>query len=804
MTTQYLTVFFTSSILLATELLQVRLMGFSHWSPLVYFTITLALLGFAISGTVLSCCPKIRFVPLPTWNALCLMGFCLFLFLAMMVAALHVPDIRVLLQALMRGDYLPAARYYIPLLLLLIVPFLLTSLVICRALMEDQGRAHLTYSVNLLGTAVGAGLFLGLIDLLGVYRMMYLLMVASSLLAIFNNPRSRALKGCLWISLLLSLEGSYKPYFYFFPNVDPSKNIAPLYPGQVMDTRWTPLCRADICRTGYGALITMDGDAQTWVYAIDEKILNSDEPHIPDPGHVSRQAVFRMVPEARRNHALIIGTGGGMDVMAAHQAGFRKIDAVDIEKARIIWLKGKYAHLNAGLYNLPHVTTHITDGRSFVMRTRNHYDAVVLYNVDSLTASTIGAYNLVENYLYTEEAVRNYLDVLSDDGVLQLTRPHWTGADLTEVYRLFNTLVSVLLERVLVPEEHLLLFQHGGQWDFLVSRRPLRTEAVVHLLSIYKVWGLSRYIDMKQTGILYPPSFRTLSGPLTHNLDTFLGAKRAGTLHEVYGDYPTDIRPVTDDRPYFFENRKWAQALRHPMKLLATSQYNNWSGTFLTLSFLLSFFIVALLVLFGYRAGFPRPPPTALIISILYFGSIGLGYMLIQITLIQKAALALGHPIYAMTVVIPTLLASMGVASAGVSTRLFRRTGVQLAVIALPALAILFVDRFFSPHMGWGSSRLFVRMVFVVLALCPLGCCLGVCFPLGLRIFGPYVQGVIPLAWTINGGASVLGSLCALGLSLVFGFHVTLNVAAACYLLALFSVLGFSMSRSQETLLSPA
>jgi hypothetical protein len=650
------------------------------------------------------------------------------------------------------------------------------------------------YGTNLLGTAMGALLFLVLIEPLGAYRFLYLLLTGAALVGLGNKPSHPILRNTLRLEALLSGLGICLPHLYFFPSVDPSKNIAPLYPKEVLDTRWTPLFRVDICKTKFGALITMDGDAQTWVYSVDENILASKGPYVPDPSQVSRHVAFQLIPEDRRKQALIIGTGGGMDVLAAHQAGFKEIDAVDIDRVRIDWLKGKYAHLNAGLYSLPHVHTYATDGRSYVRDTPKRYEVISLYNVDSLTGFTLGAYNLVENYLYTKEAMREYFSHLKENGVLQITRPRWSGSDNTELYRLFNTMLEVLVENGLPPEEHLLITQHTYERDFILSKRSLLPpDRIESVLNLYERFKKGPWSKQGETGVFYPFPAGTPNEAISHNLRLLVEAAYQDQLEKIYEQHPNDIRPVTDDRPYFFENRKWAKVLSDPSLLFdpaGMTLYNNLSGTILMLSLVVSAMVILLLGAYTYWGTADRPSLGTSLMAGSYFAAIGFGYMLVQVTLIQRLSLILGHPIYSMALIVPTLLVSMGLSSMGMSHRWFTQTSARLVVLALPAIVVSVYQTPVLPLLETVSAGQTTRIVLVGLSLIPVGFTLGCCFPLGLRLFRTSQGTIIPIAWMANGGGSVLGSIAALGISLAFGYHTTIASACLCYAVAFLLALG--------------
>lgn len=803
-TLRYFTVFIISTALLCLEFIEIRIMGFTHWFHFVYFAITLALLGFAVSGTIISVNKKLQIMEADLLNAVSVLGFGISSFLAMFFAATIAPNTVELVNQIANGNYLPALKIYVPLMFLLTVPFIFSSLIICRALMDSGDDANRVYGFNLLGTAGGAILFLALIGPLGAYRLMYLLIAASALLGLIIIKKRSFLRGALIGTALLASLGIAYPDIYFSPKMDMTKNLGREYPHDVIDTEWTAMFRVDISKTSFGARLTIDGDAQTWAYRLTPDILASKEPYVPDRHQVSRHSVFRLVPETKREKALVIGAGGGMDVLAAYQAGYKKIDAVDIDPTRLRWLGGKYSGIISNLFNDPRITTHVADGRSFVLSSDEKYDAIIVYNVDSLAGVTTGAYNLVENYLYTQEAFQNYIDSLSAEGVLQVTRPNWGGA--TELYKMFNTFAVMLLNNGLDPNRHLLVVQNSYQFDFIASKAPFEAEDVTGLMALYKKYG------EKPQRILYFGQFDKTDQ--LDQLHVLAEAAKKGTLTQIYDNVPEDIRPVSDNRPFFFENRKWEKAVLDPLSFVGQTQYNNWSGLILGISLFISIIVIIILITYSYlgmklSTVKKRPSISTTTMVAMFFTLIGLGYMFVQMTLIQRLTLVVGHPIISMATIIPTLLISMGVASMAASKLFFHSPRSMIGALAIPVVTIFCYEHLLSSYIySIASSYLYIRVIIVILTLIPLGLSLGLCFPLGLHAFRKGSEMITPIAWTANGGASVLGSIGAVLISLIFGFHAAINIANFCYLMAFsifssFVFLNFISRRSQVEMFEP-
>ena len=777
-------VLLVSSILLSAQFALIRILCFGHWFHFAYLVMAMALLGFSAGGTWLAVSPRIRRLPEQAFAALCMGGFALTALLAATAISCVSVDARGLSEEMRAGHWGGVCGTYGILMLLCAGPFVFLSLYIGRALVLSPGDSHRVYALNLAGTACGAGLFLTLFQPLGAYRFLCVLVLLSLGVALARPPAGRLPRtGLVGLALLAGI-GVLFPQALFAPRVDASKQIAAFLPRGVVDTVWTPLFRVDLGGENGPTHILIDGDAWTPLARITPERMAAGDLALRNSEELGRSAPFRLIPPGRRGRALVIGAGGGRDVFAAYKSGFRQVDAVDIDPVRLAWLTGKHADLTGRLFLTPQVEVHVADGRAFVRRQRACYDAISLYSVDSVTGLTLGAYNLVENYLYTREAFQDYYGALAEGGILQIARPAWGGE--AETMRMFGTFVSLALENGLDPRrcllvlrdpyEHYFLFSKGG-WD------PARVQAL--LAAFDRQWeGRHRvlYRDGPEGQAGQDP------GPLRRLLDLW----REGDAAAFYERTPMDIRPVTDDRPFFFENLKWRRLWEHPREFLRQGQWNNWSNAVLAAATGIVLLVVAGLIGLAAAVPRPRPSPGRVAGSIAYFGAIGFGYMLVQMTLIQRLALVLGHPVLSMALVIPALMVSMG-AGAWLSKR-HAPPGPRgpllatlLAVAALAACEGLGVPL-------WKALIPFppvARGVGVALSLLPLGIPLGFCFPLGLRVLTEGREERGALAWTVNGGFSVLGSLAALGISLAAGFHVTMLVAVASYAAAFLAALAW-------------
>jgi spermidine synthase len=479
-----------------------------------------------------------------------------------------------------------------------------------------------------------------------------------------------------------------------------------------------------------------------------------------------------------RGDVLIIGSGGGADVAFAVAFGAETVDAVEINPIIVEEIMlGKYADFSGDLYRRPEVTVHVAEGRSFISRSDNRYDLVQLTLVDSWAATAAGAFSLSENHLYTIEAFVDYMRHLENNGVLAVTR--WLFPRPRQTLRLMSTAYEAARTLgVESPERHMVVAAAeipGAQWQeatFLFKRSQFTQSEVNRLRRFVRAGG-----------------GRIVYDPLAPAENAFGRFARADDKETFAADYEFDIRPVSDRRPFFFNTVKAAD-LGGLFALESESRKSNLGllnllGVGLISAVMVVVFLVTPLVAAG--PGRDRILRWAGMRSLLYFVAIGLGFILTEIALIQVFVLYLGHPVYALAVVLSCVLVSAGLGS--LATRRFdhqtgrgRGTVVLVATAALILVITVVLPVVFRATFG---GALAARVAISCAMIAPLGFLLGQPFPLELKVLEARAREEIPWAWALNGAASVMGSVAAVVVAMLWGFPVVLALAAACYLLAL-------------------
>jgi hypothetical protein len=473
--------------------------------------------------------------------------------------------------------------------------------------------------------------------------------------------------------------------------------------------------------------------------------------------------------------ALVIGPGGGRDLQSALLFGARQVDGVEINPiiARDVMLT-RFREYSGGIYADPKVTVHVDDGRSFVRRSDARYDVIQASLVDTWAATAAGAYTLTENSLYTTEAFGEYIDHLSDEGVLTITR--WVFDGL----RLVSLAQEACAERGLDPSRHLAIVRFDRIATFLLKKTPFSADDSRRLADLADELGFS---------VLYAPG---IDAAPPH--DDPVEMQRTGTSADDYrrlilapdrsrfiAEYPLDITPTTDDRPFYFH----ATRLRNQLDVAfgRSMLFGNGLSALMTLmgisALLVLLFIVGPLIVSARpAAGWGR--------WLMYFGALGAGFMLLEVALLQRFVLLLGHPVYSLTVTLFSLLLGTGLGSF-LSRRVppGRVKAVALRMLGgiagVAVLAALLLPRMIDLAIAWPLS---LRVLVAAALLVPIGIVLGIPLPAGMRLVAVHRPEIIPWGWGMNGAFSVVGATVAVFVAMNWGFSITLSIAGLVYVMA--------------------
>jgi len=462
----------------------------------------------------------------------------------------------------------------------------------------------------------------------------------------------------------------------------------------------------------------------------------------------------------RPGSVAIVGVGGGRDILSALRAGAERVDAIELNGGTVDLVSKRFGGFSGDVYHLPGVNTIVSEGRSFLTRTQKRYDLVQISLTDTFAASSAGAFTLSEANLYTVEAFELFLDRLSDTGVISTSR--WS----LESPRLVAMAQEALRRHgFAVPNAHMAVVSGTNVSTMLLFAQPMTKETLRALAGICKERGFV---------LGYPnPAGPTRIGRVV----------KQGVAHIEREGF--DLSPPTDDRPFFFHTLPVFQI--HDAEKLSTHPeavaVAVLQGVIGAVSLAALCFFLLPLAIFARQADAPlvAGPWRGRI----FFAAIGAGFMLTENALVQRFILYLGHPSYALTVVLAAVLLGMGVGSMG-SARLGLGR-LQAAGFAVPVglfVAAVGLGPLFTATLG---LPLAARVALSLALLLPVGAALGLFFPLGMLRFGDAGK---PWFWALNGIFGVLASVFSLAIAMELGFRSTAYLGAALYVLAWWTLRG--------------
>ena len=775
-----LPLFLTTLSTLVLELALTRLFSVVLFYHYAFLVISLALLGLA-SGAIIA-----RMIPrdLSVQDHRHLMGVTSLLCWLSLFPALHL--------ILNTNIWLVNSWSFIGQLSILylacLLPFALAGFVIAAIMNAGAERIARLYSWDLLGASCGCLFFVPLIGWLGGPSTVLLVgafWCLSATIWFRGTSSSRwvaaSLVACLVTLALVVLNGDGRFFDVRFMRGQPMKDE--------VFAKWNSFSRISVHRDKKGFhWIEIDGGAGTWIPDTD---LSGDviEQKRASFGNVGPEVAMWL---ADQPNTLIIGTGGGLDILRAIVAESRAITAVEINP--IIandLMRGRFHDYSNGLYGCREkppepgcvgkaVTVHVEDGRSFVQRTSQRFDVIQLAQVDTWASTASGAYGLTENYLYTVEALQSYLGRLSDNGILSISR--WEFERPRETLRVLSVAIEALQrEGIEKPADHVLVLL-DKQADtpsvrfgtVLVQRTPFSPDQVTRI---------AERTRSSATTIAYAPGYQK-GEPTFRKLATT--TDRAG----FYAAYEFDVRPVIDDRPFFFFTDRLS-GFFHGLYAGDGDAMSSSAQHMLVVVLLLSLLSTVAFV-FGplliFRSAFP--PTTVALPSVGFCLAVGLGFILVEITLIHRFVVFLGQPVYSLTVVIFILLLSGGLGSryvSGLEGDARRQRGSQ----AMVAIAILTVAAALALPAVTHAAQAYAmpwKIALVVAITGPLGFLMGIPFPAGLGLLVDARRGGIEWAWAINASGTVLGSTLSMIASVNFGLTTAMLSGAACYLAGVFAL----------------
>jgi hypothetical protein len=489
-------------------------------------------------------------------------------------------------------------------------------------------------------------------------------------------------------------------------------------------------------------------------------------------------------------NALIIGPGGGRDILTALSFGTGAITGVEINPITVDLMRTRFSTFTHGLYNgFPGVTIFTDDGRSFLRHGDARYDLIEASLVDTWAASSAGAYALTENSLYTVDAFSDYFDHLTPDGVVCFNR--WFAIPPVESLRVVVLAREALARRGITnPADHVIVVRTDPDETGKVSLGSI----LVKLSAFSPSEIAAARVFASEMGFLLP----YVPGQQGNDFSDLLGTRAA----EMVANAPFDLSAVSDDRPFFFSRvpiLPWLLNRLHISRSRLGGMPLDLGGRTLLASVLATAFATAVLLLLPFWGRRRRATPEGTSnggLWAVYFAGSGLGFILIEIVLIQRFSLFLGYPVYSLSVVLFTMLLSSALGSL-VSGRFTAPRFLSLVLATLAAALILYAVALPSVLAMARGAAITARIGVAIAVIAPLGFLMGMPFPCGIRRAGAQSTELVSWAWAVNGGASVFGSTLSVLISMARGFTTSFLAGTIAYAVALviITVLGRQQPR---------
>ena len=793
----YAGVFLVSFAALMLQIVQTRILSVVVWYHLAFFVISLAMFGLT-AGAVWVYLQRERFTAKTLSYDLAYFSG-LFAFATAIGLGIQMTLAPVITRIV------TTFWVWTELALCLSLPFFFAGVVISLALTRSPYPVARIYGVDLVGAAsgaIGALMLLQLTD--GPSAVLWVAVFAAASSVAFSAsgigaaPESKPIFHAWlwrrqWIFLFLLLAAIVNPHL--------EHGLQPIavkgkfeFPGTHALRRWNSFSRVDVSRVFIAAPIMwgpsprmfekrwqieqvdlfIDGDAGTTAYRFDGNFASVEflKYDVTNLGY--------FLPG--RERGVVVGVGGGRDVLSAALFGLKQISAVELNPILVDLQTQSDGLLPfTNLTAIPGVRFVADEGRSWLARSREFFDVIQMSLVDTWAATGAGAFTLSENGLYTVDAWKIFMSRLTPRGFLTVSR-WYDPSTPDETGRIVSLAAATLMEMgVREPRRHLFLAAQKQIATLVLAKSPLAPSDIE---------ALEKVAEFYQHEILITPSRE----PNSRVLARIVNAPDRRSLETFTGSLEFDLTPPTDERPFFFNQLPLSrplQALAFARGVLARTSEgggvrrgNLVATVTLLVLFTIALVLVVAVLIIPLRGAISEVGSPLVTYGTLYFSLIGMGFMLIEIGLLQRMSIFLGHPVYSLSVLLSTLILSTGLGSFLSETLpLYSKArlvawGVATGIYAfsLPfALGPLFA--------AFSAAELGTRIALCVALIAPAGILLGFGFPTGMRLVSTIDPKPTPWFWGINGAAGVLASIIAVTLSLALGIGATLVLGAICYFL---------------------
>lgn len=786
----YAEILLVSFAALLMEISYTRLISFKLFYYYTYLIIGLALLGIGSGGVFVAISERLGRTALDRLIAACCIGGAVSVAIGYYVIAYMPIDTAAIWE---HREVWTNVWRLIAICLALFSTFIWVGIVIASLFGREPERINGLYFADLLGAGLACAVVVPLLEWVGPPSAIF---VAGVVLAGTGMRLAwRRMPVLFYTGAALALfmaAGAAIPRLLPDPETDYVKTIKP--DTRTEFARWSPVFRIDVTEVKNNPDLKIVHHDGLWGSAVHR--FDGDLKKLTRFDRDERSFPFRLLGDPP-TQVLIIGAAGGNEILASLYFGAGHINAVELNPVTVSLLTSVMPDFSGHLGENPRVSLINDDGRSYLARDPDKYDLIFFVAPDSYTAmnaATSGAFVLSESYLYTKEMIIESLQHLTDGGVICMQfgefnfqgKPNRTSRYVATARAAFHELgieghaghILVATSSDFIPLSTILL-----------KREPFTPDEIGRFLA-----QMPNIAGAKPRHV---PGQVVDDGPVNRIID--LGDEQ---LARWYTNHPYDVRPITDDAPFFWHFARFDSVLSSFGDRLGVIDTEDSIGERLLLLLLaisIAFASVFLLLPFvTIRQKWSLLPRR--LESAIYFSALGLGFMFFEVSLIQKLTLFLGYPTYSLTVTLMSLLIFTGVGSLFSGAYAQRRKGALLVLLGVIAALTLFYQFGLAPLTGaLLSAGLPLRVFVAFCCLAPLGLCLGAFMPLGLGAVSRLTEHkdeYIAWGWAVNGFFSVIGSVLTTILSMTFGFRVVLMLGLAAYAIAVLVLRGISSEAS--------
>jgi hypothetical protein len=783
-------VFLITFAVLVFQVVQTRILSVVAWYYLAFFAISVAMLGMT-AGAVWVYLRRDQLEPRRLSTVLSDMSW---------LAAVAMP-VSVAVQFCLVITMSPTVTFVVAWVLLvasMTVPYVFAGIAVSLALTRSPFPVSQVYGVDLLGAATGCAAVIGILDVLDGPSAILAAALAAALAAHafatgatppernamsrrrrWRHPLTAALALALLIPLNASVPAGLRPVMVkdrFETQLgsrterwNSYSRIVAYPPVPMLPSLWGASPHREQNLRVPQAMLNIDGLAGTYMHHFDGTAASI--------GFLGDDVVNLAYRLPGMSKSAVIGVGGGRDLMAAHLFGVKDITGIEVNPIFVdLHTKDPFFAPYSNLRSMPGLTLHVADARSWFAGTDESFDLIQMSMIDTWAATGAGAFSLSENGLYTLEGWRAFVSRLTSRGVLTVSRWYNEG-DVNETGRMIGLALATLIDSGATdPRQHLFVARTANVATLILSKSPISPENLGRLRAETERLGF---------GVLLAPD----TEPRSDVLRRMMASRDLASLNAASATALLDLSVPTDNRPFFFNQMRFSnmpevigKMFRH--ELGGGVLRGNLNATIaLVLILVIALLAVVCTIIVPLRASTRGARRPLLAAGTMYFSLIGMGFMFAEISLLQFFGVFLGHPIYAMSVCLFSLILSSGLGSLA-SMRLPLDTPRRLAVWGAGIGAYFLIAQAMLTDLFelTSAQALPVRVAICVAVVMPVGFAMGFGFPTGVALVERVDAEPTPWFWGINGATGVLASVLAVMIGMAFGINVTMAVAGLCYL----------------------